>query len=102
VPLLARHRTRAAAQKSPPSPPEWAAGWSWTRPPRRPRWQGRAQLGPPLPLPTVYSTTSPSLRLWQPSDQWGPPLPLRHCLALVPLLPDPQLEPGGPVALSRQ
>jgi hypothetical protein len=46
-------------------------------------------LGPPLPLLTVYSTASPSLRLWQPPEQWGPPPPLRHRLALVPLLPDP-------------
>jgi hypothetical protein len=59
-------------------------------------------LGPPLPLPTVYSTTSPSLRLWQPSEQWGPPPPLGHHLALALLLPDPQLEPRGPVALSRR
>jgi hypothetical protein len=49
--------------QSPPSSLEWAAGWSLMRPPRRPRWQGRAQLGPPLPLPTVYSTTSPALGL---------------------------------------
>ena len=71
-------------------------------PPRRPRWWGRVQLGPPLPLPTVYSTTSLSLRLCQPSEQWGPPPPLRHRLALAPLLPDPQRELGGPVALSRR
>jgi hypothetical protein len=73
VPLLARCLTGAAARKSPPSPPEWAAGWSWTRPPRRPRWRRRAQLGPPLPLSMVYSMASPSSRLWQPSEQWGPP-----------------------------
>jgi hypothetical protein len=59
-------------------------------------------LEPPLPLPMVYSTASPSLRLWQPSEQWGPPPSLRHRLALAPLLPDPQREPRGPVALSRQ
>jgi hypothetical protein len=52
-------------------------------------------LGPPLLLPMVYSTTSPSLRLRQPSEQWGPPPMLRHRLALAPLLPDPQWEPGA-------
>jgi hypothetical protein len=71
-------------------------------PPASTRWRGRAQLEPPLLLPTVYSTALPSLRLWQSSKQWGPPPPLWHRLALVPLLPDPQREPGGPVALSWQ
>jgi hypothetical protein len=33
VPLLARHWSGAAAQEYPPAPPEWAAGWSWARPP---------------------------------------------------------------------
>jgi hypothetical protein len=57
-------------------------------------------LEPPLPLPMVYSTASPSLMLRQPSGQLGPPPPLRCRLALA--LPDPQLERGNPVALSRR
>ena len=32
----------------------------------------------------------------------GPLPPLRRHLTLAPLLPDPQLEPRGPVALSRR
>jgi hypothetical protein len=32
----------------------------------------------------------------------GPPPPLRRRLTLVPLLPDPQLEHGSPVVLSRR
>jgi hypothetical protein len=59
-------------------------------------------LEPPLPLPTVCSMASPSLRLRQPSRQLGPPPPLRRHLMLASLLPDPQLEHGSPVALSRR
>jgi hypothetical protein len=70
-------------------------------PPASTLMAGRAQLGPPLPLPTVYSMASPSLRLRQLSEQWGPLPPLRRRLTLAPLLPDPQLEHGSPVALSR-
>jgi hypothetical protein len=59
-------------------------------------------LEPPLLLPMVYSTASLSLRLWRPSEQWGTPPLLRHRLVLAPLLLDPQLEPGGLVALPRR
>jgi hypothetical protein len=71
-------------------------------PPASTSMAGAGAAGPPLPLPTVYSMALPLLRLWQLSEQWGPPLPLRHRLALALLLPDPQLEPRGPVALSRR
>jgi hypothetical protein len=59
-------------------------------------------LEPLLPMPTVYSTASPSLGLRQPSGQLGPPPPLRCHLMLSPPLPNPQLEHGSSVMLSRR
>jgi hypothetical protein len=52
--------------------------------------------GPQLPLPMVYSTTSPSQKLWQPSGQWGPPPPPRHRLVLAPLLQGSTARAWGP------
>jgi hypothetical protein len=79
APLLARHPTGVAAQIPPPSPPEQAGGWSWTHPLCHPQCWGWAQI-----------------------PQLGTFPPLRRRLTLAPLLPDPQLGHGRPVALSWQ
>jgi hypothetical protein len=77
--LLARHLTGVVAQTPPPSPPEQAGGWSWMR-----------------------LLCHPQCREWAQIPQLGPPPPLRRRPTLAPLLPDPRLEHGKPLALPLQ